>query len=529
MTSSQSNDEFDDELLSAYVDGELTPAERAAVEARLGSDAGARKLVEELRELSGALRAMPRQRLPRDLRAGVLAETEAADDEHVGPVSIPIDRWEGYRRGMAWSALAIAATLMLTFMQPEQDREGDLATAKRDEAEASHSEKRVQRGLAAAPEMRAAPKGDADAGARQADREGKSLTELAAEPVDAPSAAQAAAEVKSNELARDTPAAEESPAEPASGVAIARRETSPSDETADKLLAAEATPKVFGRDAIEDAAAPADAKDDKYAAAMPVVELQDIDGRGMDRLTQLLAENEIELSEDPPPAETIATAATRDVAKEKAESDAVDAEGEAVLVEGPAMQMANLLEKCRAETEAFAEITPESRDANRRSDQSLLAVEGQIGGLRDQAAAAKPSSAATPGAGEGARGGLAGGYGGEAAQTFGRRGGVGSVDASRSRRSSSHRDDVGRARRLSAGEYREVLAAMTAADESGSRAIRFEAQGASAGRNREAPLARTAEPQSPALQKSADAKFEDSGEAAVDRVQVLFLLRRAGP
>ena len=61
MTLDNANDEFDDELLSAYVDDELTAEERATVEERLRCDPEAARLVEELRVLSKSLQAMPRE------------------------------------------------------------------------------------------------------------------------------------------------------------------------------------------------------------------------------------------------------------------------------------------------------------------------------------------------------------------------------------------------------------------------------------------------------------------------------------
>ncbi len=42
-------DELQNELLSAYLDGELSPAERAEVEQFLAANPAARKLLEELR------------------------------------------------------------------------------------------------------------------------------------------------------------------------------------------------------------------------------------------------------------------------------------------------------------------------------------------------------------------------------------------------------------------------------------------------------------------------------------------------
>lgn len=155
MTVGNANDDFDDELLSAYVDGELTAAERALVEERLRSEPAAAALVEELRVLSSTIKSLPRQTLGRDLRAGVLAEVEQvrADLDRHGPATLPmtpVDRWAGIRRGLVWSALAIAATVLIAAFQPaevEQKRR-DLARAEKREAEVE-SLKRPERRLSA--------------------------------------------------------------------------------------------------------------------------------------------------------------------------------------------------------------------------------------------------------------------------------------------------------------------------------------------------------------------------------------------
>jgi negative regulator of sigma E activity len=52
--------EYSDELLSAYLDGELSPAERAQVESQLAADPEARQLLDELRVLSSEVRSLPR-------------------------------------------------------------------------------------------------------------------------------------------------------------------------------------------------------------------------------------------------------------------------------------------------------------------------------------------------------------------------------------------------------------------------------------------------------------------------------------
>ena len=91
MMAQTNHDDFDDELLSAYVDGELTAAERALVEERLGRDPAAAALVDELRGLSSAIKSLPPQTLGRDLRAGVLAEIDEAraDLAKHGPATLP--------------------------------------------------------------------------------------------------------------------------------------------------------------------------------------------------------------------------------------------------------------------------------------------------------------------------------------------------------------------------------------------------------------------------------------------------------
>ena len=67
-----------DELLSAYLDDELSAEESALVERRLAVDADARQIVENLRNLSQSVRDLPRQAVGRDLREPILQRVEAA-------------------------------------------------------------------------------------------------------------------------------------------------------------------------------------------------------------------------------------------------------------------------------------------------------------------------------------------------------------------------------------------------------------------------------------------------------------------
>jgi hypothetical protein len=121
---------FDDELLSAYVDGELTAEERALVEARLESDPAARELVAELRGLSSTLRSLPRERSDEDIRPLVMSQI--GDSK----TSLPSrERERSNLRVLFWPTLMIAAALMLMFTQRDQNpRERELARVEPREA-----------------------------------------------------------------------------------------------------------------------------------------------------------------------------------------------------------------------------------------------------------------------------------------------------------------------------------------------------------------------------------------------------------
>src|SRR3954467_1830534 len=72
MSDKPSNHELDDELLSAYLDGELSADERAAVEVRLAADPAAQQLLHELRSVSQSVQAMPTESLGRDLSQDII-------------------------------------------------------------------------------------------------------------------------------------------------------------------------------------------------------------------------------------------------------------------------------------------------------------------------------------------------------------------------------------------------------------------------------------------------------------------------
>jgi hypothetical protein len=117
-----------DELLSAYIDGELTEVERAQVAAWLADDPRAQSLLEELQGVSTAVKSLPTTKLQTDLTAAILskvADNGAPHDSeatHDATLSLPERdsqrRFSG--RGLWWSAAAIAAAIAIALFVPQQ-------------------------------------------------------------------------------------------------------------------------------------------------------------------------------------------------------------------------------------------------------------------------------------------------------------------------------------------------------------------------------------------------------------------------
>jgi anti-sigma factor RsiW len=131
---------FDDELLSAYLDDELAPEERARVEERLAVDPQARQLLDELRSVSQAMKDLPPANLGIDLREAVLRRAERAmlvSDQPSSPGGlnevvrkIPFGK---SLRAWAWAGAALAAgiLIMVFTVEPGNDEDRPLV-AKRE-------------------------------------------------------------------------------------------------------------------------------------------------------------------------------------------------------------------------------------------------------------------------------------------------------------------------------------------------------------------------------------------------------------
>src|SRR5262245_47732440 len=85
MSDKPTNFEYDDELLSAYLDGELSADERAAVEARLATDPAAQQLLHELRSVSQSVQSLPTESLGRDLSEEIIGRAHEARVVHGFP------------------------------------------------------------------------------------------------------------------------------------------------------------------------------------------------------------------------------------------------------------------------------------------------------------------------------------------------------------------------------------------------------------------------------------------------------------
>lgn len=120
------DDALDPDMLSAYLDGELTDAERAEVETQLASSAEWREELAEVRAARDALRGLPVRDAPAGFWDAVHARAETDDAEATGDVVVvPItaarstarSRTHSHpRRRWAWvaaSAAAVAAVVAI--------------------------------------------------------------------------------------------------------------------------------------------------------------------------------------------------------------------------------------------------------------------------------------------------------------------------------------------------------------------------------------------------------------------------------
>lgn len=159
---------FADADLSAYLDGELSPAEAAALQQELAGFAELRTALESLRQVSTGLRAMPHETSPPELTQQLLA----AFGEHARRSPVPVMRplkWIRYTGMAATLALFATGGWWLGRMQglsrvgTEEWRRNNFATSPPLRSPAAEQVGGLQdvseRQLAAAPPTEAAPTG----------------------------------------------------------------------------------------------------------------------------------------------------------------------------------------------------------------------------------------------------------------------------------------------------------------------------------------------------------------------------------
>ncbi len=199
------NEESREELLSAYLDDELSAAERARVEAWLAEDAEYRRLYDELASLRTDLQSLPRHALREDLGPAVLrrAEQQVLDGKPSGskvelaPPSSSAGQWWSRRSGrmFLWPVVAVAAALMVALFNTQQDpREvaRDDADFKDATLENGRMKSADESGYAAASESDALAKSTAS-GATVGEVPDLRPTAMPQEPADTPAEPQSAA------------------------------------------------------------------------------------------------------------------------------------------------------------------------------------------------------------------------------------------------------------------------------------------------------------------------------------------------
>ncbi len=130
--------QYHEELIGAYLDGELTGDELRTVERLLAESEEARQLLDELRSLQSGLRSLPKHSLGEEFSQAVLRRTERAvlsgrdaDQDPAGsskPESAnapspfaardAADRSAALKRRVTWSVLAVAAAVLIMIFVP---------------------------------------------------------------------------------------------------------------------------------------------------------------------------------------------------------------------------------------------------------------------------------------------------------------------------------------------------------------------------------------------------------------------------
>src|SRR5690348_9800501 len=112
----QEGPRFSDDVLSAYLDGELSAGDRNAVEARLANDELWRRILDDVTAARDLVRHLPEREPPTGFWLRVLTNVAevAESDARLGAAAavVPISR-PAARRAPRWSAIAGAAAAVV--------------------------------------------------------------------------------------------------------------------------------------------------------------------------------------------------------------------------------------------------------------------------------------------------------------------------------------------------------------------------------------------------------------------------------
>lgn len=126
-----------DDLLSALHDGELSSAERAAVEQRLAASAEVRREFSEIQQVSSLLKALPRERLPSEFPQQVLQAIEremlipSRPDHSTNPLPLTGRHSNSSRRWAGVAAVLTSAAGLLLLVRALDDRTGQESSSVR--------------------------------------------------------------------------------------------------------------------------------------------------------------------------------------------------------------------------------------------------------------------------------------------------------------------------------------------------------------------------------------------------------------
>ena len=201
-----------EELLSAYLDNELSAEERARVEGWLAESAELRQLHDELLALRAGMQALPRHKLDHDLAGRVLgmsmpAQTKPQDASERTIIPGSMQWWQrgSNVRRLLWPALAAAAALLILVydanQRPDEQQVALAPPPESSDLESRPSDEPTDAKIGAAGELSTDSFARDDAAAAPGNAKAmRAEDRYAASPAEAPSPETASPEAASPEI-----------------------------------------------------------------------------------------------------------------------------------------------------------------------------------------------------------------------------------------------------------------------------------------------------------------------------------------